>query len=115
MTYPGTERRRHKRFDMASTGSKLARIERGSPSLTLKDYDLVNLSFGGMCFRSTEELEPEGLYDFLIDLQAPLKVLIFVRSSIRWVRPCGAQGWLIGAAVVESSRTWLGAFDDYIN
>ena len=115
MTYRGAERRRHKRFDMASTGSKLARIERASTRLTLQNCELVNLSFGGMSIRSTEELEPEGLYDFLIDLQEPLKVLLFVRANIRWVHSSGSRGWMIGAAVVESSKAWLGAFDDQIH
>ena len=114
MTYRGSERRRHKRFDLVSTGSKLGRIERGGPFLTLQDCELFNLSFGGMCFCSSEELEPEGQYDFLIDLRAPLRELIFARSSIRWVRSSDSRGWLIGAAILESNKAWLGAFDPHI-
>ena len=114
MSYPGSDRRRHKRFDLVSTGSKLARIERGGRSLTLKDCELVNLSFGGMCFHTTEELEPEAQYEFLIDLRAPLQELIFVRSNIRWLRSPDHRGWMIGAAIVESSRAWLGEFDQHI-
>lgn len=115
MTYRGAERRRHKRFDMTSTGSKLSRIERGGASLTLHSCELINLSFGGMCFHSTEELEPESTYDFLVDLHEPLRELIFVRSSIRWVRSSGSHDWMIGAVVVESSRAWLGAFDNHVH
>jgi len=115
MTYPGSERRRYKRFDMVPTGSTLARIERGGRFLTLREYTLIDLSFGGMGFRSTEELEPEEQYDFLIDLRAPLKELIFVRSNIRWVRSSESRGWIIGATIVESSRAWLGAFDHPIH
>ncbi len=115
MSYQGSERRRHKRFDLVSTGSMLGRIERGGPSLRLRDCELVNLSFGGMCFRSTEELEPEEQYDFLIDLRAPLKELIFARSSIRWVRSFDSRGWIIGAAIVESNKAWLGEFDLHIH
>ena len=115
MVYRVAERRRHKRFEMAATGSQLARIERGGARLALRSCELINLSFGGLCFHSTEELEPEGLYDFLVDLQAPLKALIFVRSNIRWVSRADTEGWIIGAAVVESSKVWLGAFDNHIN
>ena len=115
MNYRGSERRRHKRFDMDATGSKLARIERGGSSLTLQGCGLVNLSFGGMCFHSTKELEPEGQYDFLIDLRAPLKELIFARCTIRWVRSFEPRGFIIGAAIVESNRAWLGAFDLHVH
>jgi hypothetical protein len=115
MAHRGGDRRRNKRFDVVSTGSKLARIERGGRSLTLKDCELVNLSFGGMCFRSTEELEPEGQYDFLILLRAPLQELVFVRSDIRWLHSADSSGWMIGAAIVESSRDWLGAFNHHIH
>ena len=83
--------------------------------MTLREYTLIDLSFGGMGFRSTEELEPEEQYDFLIDLRAPLKELIFVRSNIRWVRSSDSRGWIIGATIVESSRAWLGAFDHPIH
>lgn len=114
MTHQGNERRRHKRFDLVSTGSKLGRIEHGGPSLTLQDCELVNLSFGGMCFGSTEELEPDGQYEFLIDLRAPLRELIFARCSIRWVRSSDSSGWIIGAAIVESNKAWLGALDSHI-
>ncbi len=110
-----SERRRHKRFDLVSTGSKLGRIERGGPSLALQDCELVNLSFGGMCFGSTEELELEGQYDFLIDLRAPLKELIFARSNIRWVRSFDLHGWIIGAAILESNKAWLGVFDSPVH
>jgi len=115
MTHSGAERRRHNRFKMMSTGSKLARIERGGAFLTLRGCELVNLSYGGMCFLSTEELELEGLYEFLVDLQQPLNVLIFVRSNIRWVRSSPSRGWVIGAAVVESSSPSLGTDDNYIH
>ena len=116
MTYQGSERRRHKRFDLVATGSKLGRIERGGPSLTLHNCELVNLSFGGMCFRSTEELELEGEYDFLIDLRAPIKELIFVRSNIQWVYPAAVpRAWIIGAAIMESNKAWLGAYDHHVS
>jgi len=115
MALQRSERRRHKRFDLLSTGSKLARIERGGSSITLENCELINLSYGGMCFHSREELEPDSQYDFLIDLRAPLRELIFARSNIRWVKASDSRGWLIGAAIVESNKAWLGAFDQQIH
>jgi hypothetical protein len=68
-----------------------------------------------MCLISSEELEPEELYDFLVDLQAPLKELIFVKSNVRWVHSLDSGHWMIGAAVLESTRSWLGALENQIH
>ena len=104
--------RRHKRFDMQSAGCRLARVEHGGTALRLQPCELINLSFGGICFRSSEELEPEGFYSFLLDLSEPIKELILLKSNIRWVHSCGSVGWIIGGAVIESTRSWLGGLDD---
>ena len=109
------ERRRYTRFDIASSGSKLALIARSGQKLEMEDCALYNISYGGMCFRSKSHISPGDVVDFLIDLEKPLKDLVLVKARIEWTGRGDDAEPIFGARFLDSSKGWLAGMDDTVH
>ena len=105
------ERRRHKRFEMIGTRSKLAAIDRSRGSLRLQECKLVDISAGGTGFIAETEVVEGDTHYFLIDLREPLQELVFVKVKAQWVEERDESSWMVGATFLESSKGWLGELD----
>lgn len=102
------ERRRHKRFDMTSRESRLALISNTSAGLGIENCVLLNLSYGGMCFRMSGVLQERDECQFLMDLKVPRECLALVRARICWVQAQAGQEKMLGAEFLESTLGWVG-------
>ncbi len=107
MGFP-SERRGHKRFDMTEREGKLALVRETAGGVEQEDCTLLNLSYGGMCFRARRLVQEGEQCRFFIDLPSPLRGSLLVKAQIRWVRPFEPESWNSGAEFLESSRGWLG-------
>ena len=103
-----SERRRHKRFDMTSGGSKLTFVRETSEGLEQENCTLLNLSYSGMCFRACRLMQEGEQCGFLIYLPSPMHGWVLVKALIRWVQVLQTDHCNFGAAFLESSRGWLG-------
>jgi PilZ domain len=106
-----TERRRHKRFEMIGTRSKLASIERSGGDLRLEECTLIDISAGGIGFLTDKEFAEGDTNYFLIDLREPLQELVFVKVRAQWVKKQNERSLMVGASFLESSKGWLGELD----
>jgi hypothetical protein len=105
------ERRRHKRFEMTGTRSKLASIDRAGGKLRLEECEFIDISAGGIGFVADTAFAEGDTHYFLIDLREPLRELVFVKVKTQWVRARDEGNWLVGASFLESSKGWLGELD----
>ena len=105
------ERRRHRRFEMMGTHSKLASIYRSAGDLRLEECTLIDISAGGIGFITDKEFDEGDTHYFLIDLREPLQELVFVKVRAQWVKERDESNWLVGASFLESSKGWLGELD----
>jgi hypothetical protein len=80
--------------------------------MEVEECPLVNLSYGGICFRTRSALKQHGTQRLLIDVKAPFQDTARARIRIRWIRPVDSQEITVGAVFVESSKGWLGPEDD---
>jgi len=101
------ERRRYKRFEMMRE-CKLTLIRDTGRGREEEDCTLLNLCYGGMCFRTRRPMQRDEEYQFLIDLPTPVRGSVFVKARICWARSAEYNYSDIGAIFVESSRGWLG-------
>jgi hypothetical protein len=108
------ERRRYTRFNTSASRSKLVLIDRSGPRLEVRECSLLNISYGGMCFRGPVSLKAGDVADFLMDLETPLEDLVLVRARIEWEGSGAAQGRRCGARFLDSSKGWLAGVDDTI-
>jgi len=104
----GPERRRQKRFDMTSRECRLGLLRETSGGLQTENCVLLNLSFGGMCFRTPQSLQELEECQFFIDLKLPGRRLALVKARICWVRLLETQERMLGAEFLESTLGWLG-------
>ncbi len=102
------ERRRHKRFDMSSRECRLGLLLETGGGLETENCVLLNLSFGGMCFRSPQSVQEQEECQFLMDLKLPGRRLALVKARICWVQPLETQERMLGAEFLESTLGWLG-------
>ena len=112
MQTPSTDRRRYRRFDAASVVARVALIQSGPAGFCVRECDLRNVSYGGMCLETGLPLDKDARYRFLIDLGAPFSDLVLVTARVLWVgeqTQCGRQ---LGLQFVESSKGWLGPDED---
>ena|SRR5881296_3951173 len=105
------ERRRHKRFEMIGTRSRLASIERSAGELRLEECTLIDISAGGIGFLTDKEFAEGDTHYFLMDLREPLQELVFVKVRAQWVKKRNGSGLMVGATFLESSKGWLGELD----
>ena len=108
MAMEAPERRRHKRFDMTSRDCRLALVSNTSAGLGIESCVLINLSYGGMCFRTAQVLQERDECQFLMDLKVPRECLALVRARICWMGPQGGQERMLGAEFLESTLGWVG-------
>jgi hypothetical protein len=83
-------------------------IRRGPSGMEVEECPLVNLSYGGICFRTRSALKKLGTYRLLIEVKAPFQSTARTRVRIRWIRPVDSQEIIMGAVFVESNQGWLG-------
>ena len=108
---PQPERRRHRRFDMVSSGTRLARVRTSSARMDLESFELLNLSQGGMCVRGPHAIHRGAVEYFLMDLTEPFPSVILVRAEGRWAKSGGLAGQVMGLNILESSNGWFGEND----
>jgi len=77
--------------------------------LDYEAFTLVNLSFGGMCVRTSARLQKGDERRFMIGLPSPLGSSVAVKARICWESPSGVGKRHLGAEFVESSIGWLGS------
>ena len=102
------DRRDHKRFDMGARECRLCWIRESGSGFDLANCTLVNLSYGGMCFRAPTALREQEEHQFLLDLKLHTKRLALVRVRICWVEQKAPAEWVSGAVFTESSMGWTG-------
>lgn len=105
----GFEKRRHRRFDMTTSGSQVALVDWDGSALKSDYRDLLNLSYGGMCVRSAERLEPGTVQQYLLNLKGLIENedLVLVKARVEWSQPTDSGGFTHGASFIESSKGWL--------
>lgn len=94
--------RRFARLPIKGTGSRAFLAEAPDEKIRVR-----NLAFGGIGVELPRPLEPEGLYQFWLDLGAPFHDIVFATAQVRWVTKVGRL-FHCGAQIVETNRTWLG-------
>ncbi len=106
-----SERRIHRRFDMSSSGGRLACIQTAGSSLELEHLDLADLSQSGMCICGATRLREGDSEHFILDVREPLPAVVLVRGEVRWVQHEVAGKARVGVRFLESSKAWLGSCD----
>jgi len=71
-------------------------------------YAVMDLSYGGMRFRSRDPFGDAEEHRFLIEIEAPVRDSAVVRAQIRWGRALGPRSHDCGAVFLESTKGWLG-------
>jgi hypothetical protein len=102
------DRRRHTRFDMSNAPSELWLVSSGGKSSELEPCQLLNLSFGGMCFSTSHSLEQQKVYPFQIRLADLDPDAFSVQAEIRWREHKDGSRWVMGAEFRESTKGWVG-------
>ena len=102
-----SEKRRHRRFDMTASGSQAALLSWDDGVLQRNYLELLNLSYGGMCFRSNERLDPGAEPYCLLNLQGFIDDVVFVKARVEWQTIMNTGEFLCGASFLESSKGWL--------
>ena len=100
--------RRYRRVNAGVVAGRVLMIRRGPSRLEVEECPLVNLSYGGICFRTRGALKKHGTHRLLIEIKAPFKDTARARVRIRWIRPLDSQEIIAGAVFVKSSKGWLG-------
>jgi hypothetical protein len=109
MTAP--DRRRHKRFEITSRERRLALVEDSGSEEEREQCALLNVSYGGISFRASRELQEEAIHQFFIEMPLPIGSVL-VKARICWVLRSDSQGYDLGAEFLESSKGWLGPVED---
>ena len=102
------DRRHHKRFDMTSKPNTLALVRETNRGLELVNCTLVNLSYGGLCFRAPWPVREQEECQFLLDLKLQTKRLALVKARICWVKDLEPEDHVSGAVFLESTLGWTG-------
>lgn len=104
--------RRYRRADTHAVTARVSITRRGPSGMEVEECPLVNLSYGGICFRTRGALKKHGTHRLLIEIKAPFQGTARTRVRIRWIRPVDSQEIIAGAVFVESNMGWLGPEDD---
>ena len=111
-TFFAEDRRRFKRFEIASCDpNKPLLLDGSGDRVKREECEVLNLSYGGACFRASTRAEEGAIRRFRIDLASPAGFTVDVKARIRWVRYFESQGYFLGAEFLESSKGWLGPED----
>jgi len=97
------ERRCQQRYRVPMWGSSLVLLLGD----VQEDCRLLNLSGGGMRFRTAAPVEEGAEFRLWLDLQEPPLGIATVTVEVRWVRQLEYGYADVGAAVLESNRDWL--------
>ena len=79
--------------------------------MELEDFELSNLSQGGMCVEGMGGLQEGEIEHFLLDLTEPYPSIVLVRVEVRWAQPTPSGNHVMGVRFLESSNAWLGTSD----
>lgn len=103
-----SDARRYRRFGAGVVTARVLMVRRRRSGLEVEDCPLVNLSYGGVCFRTRGALRKYGSHRLLIEIKAPFLDTARVRVQIRWIRPLDSQTIIAGAEFLETNKGWLG-------
>jgi hypothetical protein len=81
----------------------------GPGETSREDYELLDLSYGGMCIRSRSTLRADEICEFEMNLMLLGLGLAKVKARIRWVQLPAGEYCMGGAQFLESNKGWLGS------
>ena len=105
------ERRRFKRFDMATRDCRLSLMrvrggirQRENCILCI----LIDLSYSGLRFCAPGLIHEGEVVGFAVSIASPLQRSGFVQGRVCWVRKTGSHEYDCGVELLESSQGLLG-------
>ncbi len=101
------ERRLFKRFGMATRDCQLTLIRVRGGRRERETCILVDLSDGGLRFRSFRPVEQGEALEFLVNLGTPFHRSGSVPARVCWVRDLGSHEYDCGAKFLEGSKGLL--------
>jgi len=103
--HPAPDRRRYVRYCDFGLDAGLTRF--GATGIQ-ESHRLLDLSWGGMCFESTAQLDLFSTHRFQVDLPHLAVKAASVHARIRHVEALAAGHFRIGAEFTSSDQGWLG-------
>ena len=94
---------------MTTSGSQAALVQWEEGELTRDYRELLNLSYAGMCLRSTQGVAPGTVQHYLLNLKGLVanEDPVLVKARVQWVQDSKAGGFRYGVSFLESSKGWL--------
>jgi hypothetical protein len=107
------DRRHYRRFASEDLAANLLMVRERDTHRRFELCTLLNISYGGMCFRTHATLWKSGSYQFLLEIVAPFKDIVHVRARICWISAASGVDVIVGVAFVASSKGWLAPEEDF--
>lgn len=107
---PSEDRRRHTRFgaDTLQGTVWLVRHSR-SAAVQYEPCRLLNLSYGGVGFRSPVPLRKRAVCWALVELTSPFRDTALATIRVCWVRPERSSSEVVaGARFLQTNKGWVG-------
>ncbi len=101
------DRRQHVRFAMGQADSELEVLTATDETPRVNACELRNLSFSGMSFAATAELDLQHDYSFRIRVGLLQREPFSAKAEIRWKQPSPEGPFIYGARFRESSKGWF--------
>jgi hypothetical protein len=94
---------------MTASGSQAVLVDWIGFQFQQSSLELLNLSYGGMCFRANDDVKPGAVNHYLLNIRGVLdEGMVFVKARVEWSKAAESDGYLCGASFIESSKGWLG-------
>jgi hypothetical protein len=110
VSVPSADRRRHTRFGTETFHGTLWLVRHGrSATVKYEPCQLVNLSYGGVGFRSSLPLRKRAVCWALVELTAPFRDAALATLRVCWVRPVpSCAEFVAGARFLQTNKGWVG-------
>jgi PilZ domain len=105
-----SERRRHIRFGAATIEGTLWLVDQSdSAAARCEPCPLLNLSYGGVRFRSPRPLRKGSVSWVLVELTSPFKDAALATIRLCWVCPVPSSSEVVvGARFLRTNKGWIG-------
>lgn len=113
---PSADRRRHARFGTDTFLGTLWLVRRGrSVAVKYEPCPLINLSYGGVSFRSPLPLRKRAVCWALVELTSPFRDACLATIRVCWVRPVLSSSEVVaGARFLQTNKGWVGDEDQVL-
>jgi hypothetical protein len=107
---PSEERRRHMRFGATTFQGTLWLVHHSrSATGEYEPCPLVNLSYGGVAFRSPRPLRKGDVCWVLVELTSPFRDAALATIRLCWVCPEPSSSEIVaGARFLRTNKGWIG-------